>query len=63
MRTASGKKVVKIRPAFGSIRHVKLEGERYYREASEHDIVFESDKDEEAWHLCGPQPEQEPIDL
>lgn len=63
MRTTANEKIVKIRPAFGTIRHILVEGEEYYREARRDHVVFEIPHDEEAWDLCGPQPKQQPIEL
>lgn len=63
MKTVDNERVVKIRPAFGSIRHIKVEGEEYYREARRESVIFECAHDETAWDLCGPQPKQQPIDL
>jgi len=54
MKTLEGEKIVRIRPAFGTVRHVLVAGERYYREVRQ--VVFESDADEVAWQECGPQP-------
>ena len=48
---STGQKVVKIRPAFGSIRHVMVEGAAMYREAMRQDVVFELPRDERAWDL------------
>lgn len=63
MKTVNDEKVVKIRPAFGSVRHILVEGEQFYREARRTCVVFEIPGDEEAWDLCGPQPKQQPIEL
>jgi hypothetical protein len=62
-KTIDGEKITTIRPAFGCVRHIKVEGEVYYREAKRDWVVFEGPRDEEAWDLCGPQPRQVPIDL
>lgn len=63
MKTINNEKVTSIRPAFGSIRHIKVEGEIYYREARREHVVFECPADETSWDLCGPQPKQAPIAL
>ncbi len=63
MKTTANERIVKIRPAFGSVRHILVEGEQYYREARRDHVVFEYTRDEEAWDLCGPQPRQTPIEL
>lgn len=59
----SGKSIVRIRPAFGVIRHVWLEGDRQYTEARRSCVEFEIPFDEEAWDRCGPPPKQGPIEL
>ena len=63
MKTVDGEKVVKIRPAFGTVRQILVEGEIYYREVRRADVVIENPVDEEAWDLCGPKPRQQPIRL
>lgn len=63
MKTVDGERISMIRPAFGCIRHIKVEGETHYREARRADVEFEKPHDEEAWDLCGPQPKQGPIAL
>lgn len=63
MKTVQGEKVVKIRPAFGSIRQILVEGEHYYREARREHVVFERPHDEQAWDVCGPVHRPEFIEV
>lgn len=55
MKHVETKKTVKrVRPAFGQVRQVLLEGESMYREARRDDVEFEIPHDEYAWDVCGP---------
>lgn len=63
MKTINNEKITHIRPAFGSVRHIKVEGDIYYREARRDHVIFERPADEKAWDLCGPRPVQGPIEL
>lgn len=66
MKTKTGEKITHIRPAFGSIRpirHIKVAGEEYFREAHRADVEFETPLDEQSWYRCGPVPVQDTITL
>jgi hypothetical protein len=58
----TGKKITRVRPAFGSIRHVWLEGDSQYTDARRSCVEFERPHDEYAWDVCGPdkRPDKRP---
>lgn len=64
MKHIETKKTIKrIRPAFGRVRHVLLDGESMYREVIREDVELEIPHDEYAWDVCGPVHRPEFIEV
>lgn len=63
MKLVTGEKIVRIRPAFGTVRQVLVKGERYYRETRENHVILENEYDVKAWEDCGPVSRPEFIEV